>query len=214
MLFTRSYIQGLLINSRASSSIVQKIIEIYTDGSCYNNKSSSVNDKSSAVNDKSSAVNDKSLTVGGYAVYFPGAEHPTVCESISGKSVTSSRCELIAVKTALTIYNDHLHGKPCTIYTDSIFVIDALYRFSPVWRKNGWKKTDGTPVKNQDLLVPICDIFDANRKYVSIKHVKAHTLNQDRHSLNNGVADVLAKNGAYPCELILDTLKKCGNAKR
>jgi ribonuclease HI len=193
MLFTRSYIQGLLINSRASSSIVQKIIEIYTDGSCYNNKSSAV---------------------GGYAVYFPGAEHPTVCESISGKSVTSSRCELIAVKTALTIYKDNLQGKPCTIYTDSIFVIDALYRFSPVWRKNGWKKTDGTPVKNQDLLVPICDIFDANRKYVSIKHVKSHTLNQDRHSLNNGVADVLAKNGAYPCELILDTLKKCGNAKR
>lgn len=179
MLFRRSCIPGFLFSSRAaSSSIAQKIIEIYTDGSCYHNKSSSV---------------------GGYAVYFPGAEHPTVCESVSGKSVTSPRCELIAVKKALDIYSDKFHGNPCTIYTDSMYVINSLYQYSPVWHKNGWKKTDDKPVKNQDLLVPLCEIFDANRKYVSIKHVKAHSRNQGKHLVNNSVVDVLAKKWSRRC---------------
>jgi len=86
--------------------------------------------------------------------------------------------------------------------------VDSLYRYFPIWRNNGWKKTDGTPVKNQDLMKPMCKLFDANKNHVSVKHIKAHTLNQDKHSRNNAVADVLAKNGTYPCKLVIDALSK------
>ena len=189
MLFTRSYIQGLLLTSRPASTAIVKFIEVYTDGSCYNGN-------------------------GGYAVYFPGGEHPTICKeakataSASATAVTSTRCEILAVNTALTIYNDKFRGIPCTIYTDSLFIVDSLYRYFPIWRNNGWKKTDGTPVKNQDLMKPMCELFDANKNHVSVKHIKAHTLNQDKHSRNNAVADVLAKNGTYPCKLVIDALSK------
>ena len=188
MLFTRSYIQGLLLTSRPASTAIVKFIEVYTDGSCYNGN-------------------------GGYAVYFPGGEHPTICKGVkttatAGTAVTSTRCEILAVNTALTIYNNKFRGIPCTIYTDSLFIVDSLYRYFPIWRNNGWKKTDGTPVKNQDLMKPMCELFDANKNHVSVKHIKAHTLNQDKHSRNNAVADVLAKNGAYPCKLVIDALSK------
>ena len=201
MLFTRSYIQGLLLTSRPASTAIVKFIEVYTDGSCYNGN-------------------------GGYAVYFPGGEHPTICKeakafaittstsavtasaSASATAVTSTRCEILAVNTALTIYNDKFRGIQCTIYTDSLFIVDSLYRYFPIWRNNGWKKTDGTPVKNQDLMKPMCELFDANKNHVSVKHIKAHTLNQDKHSRNNAVADILAKNGVYPCKLVIDALSK------
>lgn len=193
MLFTRSYIQGLLLTSRPASTAIVKFIEVYTDGSCYNGN-------------------------GGYAVYFPGGEHPTICKeakasttvsaSATATAVTSTRCEILAVNTALTIYNDKFRGIPCTIYTDSLFIVDSLYRYFPIWRNNGWKKTDGTPVKNQDLMKPMCELFDANKNHVSVKHIKAHTLNQDKHSRNNAVADILAKNGVYPCKLVIDALSK------
>lgn len=190
MLFTRSYIQGLLLTSRPASTAIVKFIEVYTDGSCYNGN-------------------------GGYAVYFPGGEHPTICKEAktsasasAGTAVTSTRCEILAVNTALTIYNDKFRGIPCTIYTDSLFIVDSLYRYFPIWRNNGWKKTDGTPVKNQDLMKPMCELFDANKNHVSVKHIKAHTLNQDKHSRNNAVADILAKNGVYPCKLVIDALSK------
>jgi len=193
MLFTRSYIQGLLLTSRPASTAIVKFIEVYTDGSCYNGD-------------------------GGYAVYFPGGEHPTICKEAKASAsasasaitaVTSTRCEILAVNTALTIYNDKFRGIPCTIYTDSLFIVDSLYRYFPIWRNNGWKKTDGTPVKNQDIMKPMCEVFDANKQNVSVKHIKAHTLNQDKHSHNNAVVDILAKNGAYPCKLVIDTLAKC-----
>ena len=207
MLFTRSYIQGLLITSRPASTAIVKFIEVYTDGSCYNGD-------------------------GGYAVYFPGGEHPTICKGVkasatasasasasastrtaitasAGTAITSTRCEILAVNTALTIYNDKFRGIPCTIFTDSLFIVDSIYRYFPIWRNNGWKKTDGTPVKNQDIMKPMCELFDANKHNVSIKHIKAHTLNQDKHSHNNAVADVLAKNGAHPCKLVIDALAKC-----
>ena len=190
MLFTRSYIQGLLLTSRPASTAVVKLIEVYTDGSCYNGD-------------------------GGYAVYFPGGEHPTICKgaaatavTATATAVTSTRCEILAVNTALTIYNNKFRGIPCTIYTDSLFIVDSLYRYFPIWRNNGWKKTDGTPVKNQDLMKPMCELFDANKNHVSVKHIKAHTLNQDKHSRNNAVADILAKNGVYPCKLVIDALSK------
>lgn len=194
MLFTRLYVQGLFNSGsilRFSSTV--KIIEIYTDGSCYNNGTP--------------------LAKGGYAVYFPGAEHPNICKTNTQTYITSPRCEILAVQSALSIYDTKMRGKTCNIYTDSMYIIDSLYRYSPVWRKNGWKKIDGTPVKNQDLMKPLCELFEANKDYVSIKHVKAHSMKYDRHSLNNGVADLLAKNGVYPCDLVIDALSKCSHLR-
>ena len=167
MLFTRSYIRSL------SRSIARSPVEIYAGGSCYNNVTP--------------------VESGGYALYFPGAEHPTVCESVSTGLITNHRSELLAVKDALMIYKDKMKGIPCIIYTDSTYVISSLYYYSPVWRKNGWKKTNGAPVKNQDLMKPLCELFETHRRYVSIKHTTTSVYNQEKHLRNTSVANIMAK---------------------
>jgi ribonuclease HI len=80
-----------------------------------------------------------------------------------------------------------------------MYVINSLYQYSSIWHKNGWKKTDDKPVKNQDLLVPLCEMFDANRQYVSIKHVKVLSMNHGRHFVNKNIVDVLAKKWSRRC---------------
>jgi len=166
MLFTRSY------NRSISRLIARRPVEIYAAGSCYNNVIP--------------------VESGGYALYFPGAEHPTVCEPVSTGLITNHRSELLAVKDALMIYKDKMKGTPCIIYTDSTYTVNSLYRDSPVWRKNGWKKTNGAPVKNQDLMKPLCELFETHRGYVSIKHTKTSVSNQEIHLRNNNVANIMA----------------------
>ncbi len=151
----------------------KRIIDIYTDGSCYYDKKANVS--------------------GGYAVYFPGAEHPTICETVNMPLITSNRCEILGVHRALTICNDKFRGITCHIYTDSMYVINVLYRFSPLWRENGWIKSDGSAVKNKDLLEKMCIVFDDVKNDVSVKHVKAHTGKNDVYSRNNSIVDMLAK---------------------
>ena len=166
MLFTRSY------NRSLSLLIARRPVEIYAGGSCYNNCSP--------------------VESGGYALYFPGAEHPSVCEPVSSGLITNHRSELLAVKDALLIYKDKMKGTPCTIYTDSIYVVNSLYDYSPVWRKNGWKKMNGAPVKNQDLMKPLCELFETHREYVSIKHTKTSVYNQEIHLRNTSIANIMA----------------------
>ena len=150
----------------------RRIIDIYTDGSCYY---------------------EKRPIVGGYAVYVPGQEHPTVCETANMPLITSNRCEILGVHHALIICRNKFRGTQCHIYTDSMYVINVLYRFSPLWRENGWTKSDGTPVKNKDLLEPMCLVFDDVKNDVLVKHVKAHSGKTDVYSRNNSIADMLAK---------------------
>ena len=75
MLFTRSYIQGLLLTSRPASTAIVKFIEVYTDGSCYNGN-------------------------GGYAVYFPGGEHPTICKEAKATASASAGTASASAGTA------------------------------------------------------------------------------------------------------------------
>ena len=38
------------------------------------------------------------------------------------------------------------------VYCDSQYVINSLTKWMPGWKKKGWKKSDGKPVLNRDLL--------------------------------------------------------------
>ena len=38
------------------------------------------------------------------------------------------------------------------MYCDSQYVINSLTKWMPGWKKKGWKKSDGKPVLNRDLL--------------------------------------------------------------
>ena len=61
---------------------------------------------------------------------------------------TNNRMELTAVVEALRLLED-----PCeiVIYTDSRYLKDGITSWIKTWKRNGWKTSTRTPVKNRDL---------------------------------------------------------------
>ncbi len=75
------------------------------------------------------------------------------------------------------------------IECDSRYVIDAVTKWMPGWKRRGWRKADGAPVLNRDLLE---DIDEAMRgRDVTFSWVKGHA----GHPLNEA-ADVRANAAA------------------
>lgn len=63
---------------------------------------------------------------------------------------TNNMAELMAV---LDLLRSTAHvDEPITILCDSQYVINSLTTWLPGWKRRGWRKADGTPVLNLDLI--------------------------------------------------------------
>ena len=115
-------------------------------------------------------VDDGSITTqhGG-----PTPEYPT----------TNNRAELYAILVVLSNYTGDL-----LIRTDSEYSINSLTRNLVGWINSNWKKSDGKPVKNVDLIQSIVRLSQG--RIVSFQHVPSH----EGHIFNE-VADSLANSG-------------------
>lgn len=88
-----------------------------------------------------------------------GAENPS----------TNQRMEMRAVIEALNRFS----GAPSIwVFTDSQFVINVCTKWRAGWKRRGWKKADGQPVKNLDLVLRLAELCEANR--VGFQWVKGH----------------------------------------
>lgn len=88
----------------------------------------------------------------------------------------------------------HLH-----IICDSQYTINSITRWMPGWKKKGWKKADGKPVQNVDLMRAL-DAAIEGRSY-SFEWVKGHTghpLNEAADRRANEAAQAY-RDGAEPC---------------
>ena len=58
------------------------------------------------------------------------------------------------IKAVLDLFEATAHRaeSKLLIYCDSQYVINSLTQWMPGWKKRGWKKADGKPVQNRDLL--------------------------------------------------------------
>jgi ribonuclease HI len=76
-----------------------------------------------------------------------------VLEENSGaeKGTTNNRMELMAVISALEALKNMDQGRKAQIFTDSQYVQRGMTEWIQGWKKKGWKASDKTPVKNQDL---------------------------------------------------------------
>ncbi|KHL03849.1 ribonuclease HI family protein [Sinomonas humi] len=90
---------------------------------------------------------------------------------------TNNQGELMAV---LDLFRStaHLPHEPLHILCDSQYVINCVTKWMPNWKRRGWKKADGKPVLNVDLLRQIDDEL-VGRSY-TFEWVKGHA----GHSLN------------------------------
>ena len=144
----------------------QRLIQsIYTDGACTGNPGP-----------------------GGWGtvVYFnDGSVHEM---GDSSQHTTNNKMEMQAAIAALEFFQSSGQTQPITLYTDSKYVIDCVTKWVKSWKKNGWKKSDGNPVQNQDLL----EILDQlNSQRVQWQHVRGHSGN-----VGNERCDVIARSFA------------------
>ena len=144
--------------------------------------------------DGSALGNGKANAKAGYAAVF--VEHPelTLAEHLSyvnGHAPTNNRAEYMALIRALEVAPPGIAMKA---YTDSMLLFNTITKWIPAWKRKGWRKADGSPVMNIDLVQKL-DILKTQRK-LTMQHVAAHTGKQDFLSVWNDKADRLAKAAA------------------
>jgi ribonuclease HI len=101
------------------------MLDIYADGGCIPNPGA-----------------------GGWGVvaYQNGREVWTECGG--AMETTNNRMEMQALIEAMRLAD----GQPCTIFSDSQLCVKTLTAWAAGWKKRGWVKGDGQPVKNLDLV--------------------------------------------------------------
>src|SRR5699024_5809157 len=79
---------------------------------------------------------------------------------------TNNRGELSAVLKILEATQHTTHD--LNILADSQYVINSITKWMPGWKHKGWKKSDGKPVNNKDLMVQLDELMSAAKPRVVI----------------------------------------------
>ena len=127
-----------------------KEVKIYTDGACSGNPGT-----------------------GGYGaiLIYNGIE-----KEISGgeKETTNNKMEIMAVLKGLEMLKE-----PCkaTVYSDSAYVVNSIEKgWIYNWKKNNWKKSDKSIVKNIDLWERMLELMNTHE--ITFVKVKGHSDNE------------------------------------
>jgi ribonuclease HI len=147
--------------------------------------------------DGSSLYNGKPNCVSGYGIHFDKNVFPDVSQKIIGSKHSNNIAELTAIIEAIKIVKNI--KEPITIYTDSNYSILCATTYGKRLSKNNWK--DGTKIiPNLELVKALYMSITSN---IELKYIKAHTENQDIHSIGNEIADKLAKQA-----ISMETIKR------
>ncbi|MCI1675879.1 MAG: ribonuclease HI [Ancrocorticia sp.] len=92
-------------------------------------------------------------------------------ESGGEAHTTNNIMELTALLRALRYVGPH---GSLLIRCDSQYVINTLTRWAPAWRRKGWRKADGKPVKNRELVQALLETFEARTGNTRVEWVKGH----------------------------------------
>lgn len=146
--------------------------------------------------DGSALHNGKHNAKAGYAVVWPFYPNHDVSISLNDKP-TNNRAEYSALISALQIADqiDPTRLELLIVHTDSMLLINSITKWLPAWKRNNFKKKDGTPVMNVDLLNAIEELM--KKRNTQLKHVRAHTGGSDWASIYNDKVDKLAKKASH-----------------
>ncbi len=108
------------------------------------------------------------------------------------KHATNNQGELMAVLDlfrATAHVDDDLH-----ILCDSQYVINSVTKWMPGWKAKGWRKGDGKPVMNLDLLKQIDAALVGRRyRFEWVKGHVGHVLNEAADARARGAAEAYAR---------------------
>lgn len=119
----------------------------------------------------------------GVVVYFSdGTIHEM---GDAANHTTNNKMEMQAAIAALQFFKQTGQTEPITLNTDSEYLINCVTKWVKGWKKKGWKKTDGNPVQNQELLETLDEL---NNSLVNWQHVRGHSGN-----IGNERCDAIAR---------------------
>ena len=95
---------------------------------------------------------------------------------------TNNQGELMAVIDLLHA-TAHRASEPLTVLCDSQYVINSVTQWMPGWKRRGWRKADGKPVLNRELLETLDQAMQGRQ--VQFEWVKGHA----GHPLNEAADD-------------------------
>lgn len=148
-----------------------KKIEIFTDGACLGNPGD-----------------------GGWA-FIAKIGKQLIEKSGYLPNTTNNRAEFTAAIEALKFAKNHKGN--VIIHTDSELLYNTMTKWIKNWQKNNWKKSDGKPVQNLDLIQELNEL--SNHQKVEWIKVPAHSGME-----MNERCDKLAKNAALNKNMIKD----------
>lgn len=75
------------------------------------------------------------------------------------------------------------------VYCDSTYVINSITKWMPGWKRRGWKKGDGKPVLNVEIMRALDAAMAGRRvRFVWVKGHAGHALNEEADRLATGAA--------------------------
>ncbi|NJO61864.1 MAG: ribonuclease HI [Richelia sp. RM2_1_2] len=122
----------------------------------------------------------------GVVVYFDDGSVHEIGDGTT--KTTNNRMEMQAAIAALEFLESSGQSKPITLYTDSEYLINCVTKWVKGWKRKGWKKADGKPVLNQDLLETLDNL---NNQQIKWQHVRGHAGN-----IGNERCDTIARSFA------------------
>lgn len=150
--------------------------------------------------DGSCIRNGKPTATGGLGIYFPENKELNYSQKITFDTfkcpVTNNLTELYSIKKAIEIAVSN-NLTDLTIYTDSQYCFKSFTCWAKGWEKNNWKKADGKPILNKELIQEIYELVKKNN--VKFRHCNSHLPEpKDRETLEyyiwygNSIADKYA----------------------
>lgn len=139
-------------------------------------------------------IRDGNKVYAGYGVWFGEGDERNMSQPLLEENPTNNRAEMTAVIEALTKVNSEMNlGAEINIYTDSQYVIQCFTSTGEKYKNRGYKKKNGDPVPNADLVKTGMELIQD--RHVIFHKVRAHTGGEDELSIGNWHADRLAMAG-------------------
>lgn len=129
-----------------------------------------------------------SLRAGGYAAFLTDEYGHCMLVGDGMMNTTISRMELSAMVAGLSVLVD---GCNVTLISDSQYACNVVNKWLKPWMKNNYRKQDGSPVANLDLIQLLMHHISRMKKVKAV-WIKAHTGYSDEQSIGNDLCDYTA----------------------
>jgi ribonuclease HI len=111
-------------------------------------------------------------------------------------ATTNNRMEMQAAIAALNFFIQSGQQEPCTLYTDSEYVIKGITSWLKGWKSKGWKTSTGKPVLNQDLWEVLDELSIKIRQQTAGKPVRWEYVKGHAGNVGNERCDAIASSFA------------------